>query len=82
MAARRSAHDGMAPGADLVRQAKLLNPTLATLLMSATPRQTLVRQGVIKAGTDLLQKPFAIAALSAKLESLLGPSSATTRAMS
>ncbi|HEX2874575.1 MAG TPA: hybrid sensor histidine kinase/response regulator [Polyangiaceae bacterium] len=59
-----------ASGADLVRQAKLLNPRLATLLMSATPKHALVREGVIKAETELLQKPFAIADLFARIDKL------------
>lgn len=59
-----------ASGADLVRQAKLLNPRLATLLMSATPKHALVREGVITAETELLQKPFAIADLFARLDKL------------
>jgi DNA-binding response OmpR family regulator len=60
-----------ASGADLVRQAKLLNPSLPTLLMSATPKQWLVGEGVMREGTDLLQKPFLTADLFAKLEKLL-----------
>jgi two-component system cell cycle sensor histidine kinase/response regulator CckA len=68
-------------GADLVRQAKLLNPTLPTLLISATSKQSLVQEGVIREDTDLLQKPFSSADLFAKLEKLLPqPSSVTTRA--
>jgi CheY-like chemotaxis protein len=68
-------------GAELVRQAKLLNPTLPTLLISATSKQSLVREGVIGEETDLLQKPFSSADLFAKLEKLLPqPSSVTTRA--
>jgi CheY-like chemotaxis protein len=68
-------------GADLVRQATLLNPTLPTLLISATSKQSLVQEGVIREDTDLLQKPFSSADLFAKLEKLLPqPSSVTTRA--
>ena len=68
-------------GAELVRQAKLLNPTLPTLLISATSKQSLVREGVIDEATDLLQKPFSSAELFAKLEKLLPrPSSATMAA--
>jgi CheY-like chemotaxis protein len=70
-----------ASGADLVRQARLLNPTLPTLLISATPKQSLVQDGVIREGTDLLQKPFSLADLFAKVENLLPqPARATTLA--
>jgi DNA-binding response OmpR family regulator len=60
-----------ASGADLVRQARLLDPRLPTLLISATPKHSLVREGVIREGTDLLQKPFSSADLFTKLEKLL-----------
>lgn len=65
-------------GADLVRQARLVKPGLPTLLISATPKQSLVRDGVIREGTDLLQKPFSIADLFAKLEKLLPQPSMNT----
>jgi CheY-like chemotaxis protein len=58
-------------GADLVRQAKLLDPTLPTLLISANSKQSLVRQGVIREETELLQKPFSSADLFAKVDELL-----------
>lgn len=67
-----------ASGADLARQAKLLHPKLPTLLISATPKQSLVREGVIREGTDLLQKPFSIADLLAKVEKLLPQRSSPT----
>jgi DNA-binding NtrC family response regulator len=60
-----------ASGADLVRQARLLNPSLPTLLMSKIPRQSLIRDGVIRETTELLQKPFSLEDLFASLESLL-----------
>ncbi len=66
-------------GADLVRQARLLNPRLPTLLMSATNKASLVREGLIREGTDLLQKPFSIADLFTKLDGLVAqPASAAT----
>jgi CheY-like chemotaxis protein len=58
-------------GAELVRQARLLHPGLPTLLMSGTSKQSLVQDGVIRAGTELLAKPFSIAELLAAVERLL-----------
>lgn len=58
-------------GAELVRHASLLIPGLPTLLMSATPKEALVCAGLIATDTYLLEKPFAIADLLAKVEELL-----------
>lgn len=57
-------------GAELVRHASLLIPGLPTLLMSATPKEALVCAGLIATDTYLLEKPFAIADLLAKVEEL------------
>jgi DNA-binding response OmpR family regulator len=57
-------------GAELVRHASLLIPGLPTLLMSATPKEALVCAGLIATDTYLLEKPFALADLLAKVEEL------------
>lgn len=62
-----------ASGAELVRQARLLRPELPTLLMSATDKEALVRDGVLEDRTFLLQKPFTVTDLLAKLAELLPP---------
>ena len=58
-------------GAELVRQAPLLIPGLQTLLMSATPKEALVCEGLLAIDAYLLEKPFAIADLLAKVDELL-----------
>lgn len=60
-------------GAELVRQTHLSWPGLPTLLMSARDKRSLVRDGVLDADTDLLQKPFTVKDLLAKLSELLTP---------
>ena len=64
-----------ASGIELVRQARGLDPELPTLLMSATPRHVLRGTAGLEAGTYLLEKPFVMADLLAKLAELLPPSS-------
>jgi CheY-like chemotaxis protein len=58
-------------GAELVRQTHQLLPELPTLLMSASAKRALVADGVLEDNTYLLQKPFSIADLLAKVEELL-----------
>jgi CheY-like chemotaxis protein len=60
-------------GAELVRRASRLAPHVPALLMSATARDTLVRDSTLEADTFLLQKPFAAADLLTKLQELLEP---------
>lgn len=60
-----------ASGAELVRRARRLWPELPALLMSATPKSALARDGVLDRDSDLLQKPFAVVDLLSKLETLL-----------
>ncbi len=47
-------------GAELVERARRLYPRLPAVLMSGSSRTALVRDGVIDANTNLLQKPFAV----------------------
>lgn len=60
-------------GAELVRRARQLAPHVPALLMSATAKDTLVRDGTLDADTFLLQKPFPAALLLTKLQELLAP---------
>lgn len=57
-----------ASGAELVRSAHLLVPELPALLMSASNPAVLAGRGVIEDDTYLLQKPFDIPDLLAKIE--------------
>jgi CheY-like chemotaxis protein len=73
-----------ASGAELVRRARLLQPGLPTLLMSASNPSVLAQLGVIENDTHLLQKPFDISDLLAKVEhelplETLVPASSTGR---
>jgi CheY-like chemotaxis protein len=73
-----------ASGAELVRRAHLLVPGLPAVLMSASNPAVLAQCGVIENDTYLLQKPFDISDLLAKIahELPLGPlelASATSR---
>jgi CheY-like chemotaxis protein len=73
-----------ASGAELVRRAHLLVPGLPAVLMSASNPAVLAQRGVIENDTYLLQKPFDISDLLAKIarELPLGPlelASATSR---
>lgn len=56
-----------ASGAELVRRARLLAPGLPALLMSAGNPAVLAQRGVIPNETDLLQKPFDVSDLLAKI---------------
>lgn len=60
-----------ASGAELIKAARRARPRLPTQLMSATSRQHLLAQGLLEPGQDLLQKPFSVGALLARLEQLL-----------
>jgi CheY-like chemotaxis protein len=57
-----------ASGAELVRRARLIQPGLPALLMSASNPAVLAQLGVIENDTYLLQKPFDISDLLAKVE--------------
>jgi len=58
-------------GPELVRKTRLLRPELPTLLMSANNKHALVEDGVLGEETYLLQKPFSVAELIAKVAELL-----------
>jgi CheY-like chemotaxis protein len=57
-----------ASGAELVRSAHLLVPALPALLMSASNPAVLAQRGVIEDDEYLLQKPFDLSDLLAKIE--------------
>lgn len=61
-----------ASGPELVEQARKLVAGLPTLLMSAMGKQWLVRRGILPRDSELLQKPFRIVDLLARLEQLFG----------
>lgn len=65
-------------GAELSRRARLLRPSLPTLLMSGNPESALATARVLAHEVDLLQKPFSVVDLHSKLESLLRPDSSVS----
>jgi CheY-like chemotaxis protein len=58
-------------GPDLARQATAILPTLKVLFTTGYTRNAIVHNGVLDAGTQLLQKPFSIEQLAAKVRSVL-----------
>lgn len=58
-------------GAELSRRARLLRPSLPTLLMSGNPESALATARVLAPEVGLLQKPFSVVDLHSKLDSLL-----------
>lgn len=59
-----------ASGAELVEHVRRFFPYVPTQLMSATSKQRLVRDRVLAADVDVLQKPFKLADLLGKLAQL------------
>jgi len=58
-------------GPDLARQATAILPSLKVLFTTGYTRNAIVHNGVLDAGTQLLQKPFSIEQLAAKVRSVL-----------
>lgn len=69
-------------GPELVKQIKLLQPTLPTLLMSAHPTEWLISEGRIDPSTRTLQKPFEREALLERLGEALQESTASSTPVS
>lgn len=61
-----------ASGPELCEEAKAIVPELPTLLMSGTVKPLLVSEMLVARDAEVLQKPFRIAELLAKLEAVLG----------
>jgi len=66
-----------ASGPQLIRSARTLGLAPPALLMSGDSKAFLVRQGVVDAQTELLEKPFSATTLLAKIEQLIEAASHT-----
>jgi two-component system, cell cycle sensor histidine kinase and response regulator CckA len=60
-------------GAALYEQLRLKVPKLRVLFISGYSNDILAERGVLKKGTELLQKPFTVSALVARVEALFRP---------
>jgi signal transduction histidine kinase/ActR/RegA family two-component response regulator len=58
-------------GRQLADQLKKLRPSLKVLLMTGYSRNTIVHQGRLDAGVDLIQKPLTRATLASRIRSLM-----------
>jgi two-component system, cell cycle sensor histidine kinase and response regulator CckA len=65
--------DGMS-GPELAEALLKKRPAVKVVFVSGFPEGSVAPDGVLKPGTVLLQKPFTIKLLSAKLREVLGPS--------
>ncbi|HET9836918.1 MAG TPA: response regulator [Candidatus Angelobacter sp.] len=59
------------PGPELAEQLSRARPELKVVFMSGFADSSLAPDGVLKPGTVLVQKPFTVRALSAKLREIL-----------
>ena len=62
------------PGPELAQQLILARPEMKVIFMSGFADSSLAPDGVLKPGTVLVQKPFTVRALSAKLREVLDTS--------
>jgi len=61
------------PGPELAEALLALRPDLKVIFISGYAEGSLAPNGVLKPGTVLVNKPFTIRALTAKLREVLGP---------
>ena len=61
------------PGPDLAQALLALRPDLKVIFISGYAAGSLAPNGILKPGTVLVNKPFTIRALTAKLREVLGP---------
>lgn len=67
-------------GPELLERAAFLEPTLPALLMSASSKDWLVRQGLLGPDQELLSKPFSLGTLLANVERVLEAATHTLQA--
>jgi len=61
------------PGPELAEALLALRPDLKVIFISGYAEGSLAPNGILKPGTVLVNKPFTIRALTAKLREVLGP---------